>query len=236
MLVAMSRPFGQFSVALGELRAGLLAAAQRAGVSPSVLARQAIAAELARRNESVGARAAGAPASTHTLRRRRGAADLAVEVRVALPASDAERVTAAARRERMSRSEYLAVLVSGAFVAGSAAAIRSSGPAGDQGRWAASHGAGSGDLLPQVVKDLGGLRDALVASTVQVGAVGRNVNQIARSLNTTPGVLSQRDRGELARLARLIEAHVAAAGAVLLALRPVVRVRQAKGKQDAGRD
>ena len=48
-MVAMSRPFGQFSVALGELRAGLLAAAQRAGVSPSVLARQAIAVELERR-------------------------------------------------------------------------------------------------------------------------------------------------------------------------------------------
>ena len=132
-------------------------------------------------------------------------------------------MTAAARRERMSRSEYLAVVVIAALEAGSTAAIR--------GPWPGARR----DALPVESKDLGGLRDALVASTVQVGAIGRNVNQIARSLHITPGVMSARDRGDLARLVPLVEAHVAAAGAVLSVLRPVVGARRAKRREDGGR-
>jgi hypothetical protein len=225
MLVAMSRPAGQFSVSLGELRAALYAAAGRAGLSPSVLLRQALAVELERRAVAGGDRPVRptTAASPSPQSRLRGATDAAVEVRVVLPASDAARVTAAARRERMSRSEYLAVVVTAALEAGWGPAIGGPLP-------------GARRAAPPVEnKDLGGLRDALVASTVQVGAVGRNVNQIARSLHITPGVLSARDRGDLVRLVPVIEAHVAAAGAVLSVLRPVVGVRRAKRREDGGR-
>jgi hypothetical protein len=221
----MSRPLGQFSVALGDLRDALYEAAHRAGLSPSVLLRQALAAELERRTAGSRLRPphskSTAVPSPH--RRRRSARDAATEVRVALPATDAARVTAAARRQRMSRSEYLAVVVATALEAGSPSAIRSP--------WLnAPH-----DALLKEINDLDGLRDALVASTVQVGAIGRNVNKIARSLHTTPGVLSAGDRGDLARLVPLIEAHVAAAGAVLSVLRPVVGVRRAKRRGDGAR-
>jgi len=210
----MSRPAGQFSVSLGDLRAALYAAAESAGLSPSVLLRQALAAELERRAAANGARPAppNFAALSSSKRRWRGVSNAAVEVRVVLPASDAARVTAAAQRERMSRSEYLAVVVAGALEAAKPARI----------------GAPWSQSSPQETKNLGGMRDALVASTVQVGAVGRNVNQIARSLHMTPGVLSERDRSELARLVPLIEAHVAAAGSVLSVLRPVVGARRAK--------
>jgi hypothetical protein len=218
MLVAMSRPAGQFSVSLGDLRAELYAAAESAGLSPSVLLRQALTAELERRAAASGAQRAqpNFTARPSSPKRRRDVSNVAVEVRVVLPASDAVRVTTAAQRERMSRSEYLAVVVAGALEAAS------------QSRHRAPWSPALPDAPPKEMKDLGGLRDALVASTVQVGAVGRNVNQIARSLHITPGVLSARDRDELARLVPLIKAHVAAAGAVLSVLRPVVGARRAK--------
>jgi hypothetical protein len=74
-----------------------------------------------------------------------------------------------------------------------------------------------------------------VASTVHLGAVGRKVNQIVQWLHITPGVMSARDHGDLARLMPLIEAHEAAAGVVVSVLRPVVGARGAKRREDGGR-
>jgi len=184
-----------------------------------VLARQAVAAELARRGApEVGRRQlAGARTTVQPYRAPKGV----VEVRVALPAADAARISAAAQREQMSRSEYLAVVIGGALEVASPTSAEVAGPFG----WK--------NADPTIVSDLASVRDALVASTYQIGALGRNVNQIARSLNTTPGVLSARDRANLARVVPLIEAHLSAAGAVLLALRPVVAVRKWWGRRNA---
>ncbi len=84
---------------------------------------------------------------------------------------------------------------------------------------------------------LAGMRQALVASTSQIAALGRNVNQIARSLNGNPSVVSQQNLETLAAVAARVDGHVDVAGAVLLALRPVVAARRAirGASDDAGR-
>ncbi len=74
---------------------------------------------------------------------------------------------------------------------------------------------------------LAGMRQALVASTSQIAALGRNVNQIARSLNGNPSVVSKQDLETLAAVAGRVDRHVDLAGAVLLELRPVVVARRA---------
>ena len=80
---------------------------------------------------------------------------------------------------------------------------------------------------PGYAKALAGMREALVGSTSQIAALGRNVNQIARSLNGNPGVVSQQNLEALAAVAGRVDRHVELAGAVLLALRPVVAARRA---------
>src|SRR5258706_4609683 len=74
---------------------------------------------------------------------------------------------------------------------------------------------------------LAGMREALVGSTSQIAALGRNVNQIARSLNGNSGVVSKQNLETLAAVAARVDRHVELAGAVLLALRPVVAARRA---------
>jgi len=71
------------------------------------------------------------------------------------------------------------------------------------------------------------MRAALVGSTSQIAALGRNVNQIARSLNGNAGVVSKQNLETLAAVADRVDRHVELAGAVLLALRPVVAARRA---------
>ncbi len=72
-----------------------------------------------------------------------------------------------------------------------------------------------------------GLRQALVGSTSQIAALGRNVNQIARCLNGSSGAVSKQNLETLAAVAGKVDKHVDLAGAVLLALRPVVVARRA---------
>ena len=201
----------QLSVDLGPLKAGLYQAAHRAGVSPSSLARKAIAALLAPTTSERGVELSqqGPRAAVE----REKPEDKVLEVRVKLREEDARKASGCARAEGLSRSEYLAVLV------------------GEAMRGVARRGATSpnrGGLgLPGLPRDLVGMREALVGSTSQIAALGRNVNQIARSLNGNPRVVSQQHLETLAAVADRVDRHVDLAGAVLLALRPVVAARRA---------
>ena len=207
----MSARAGQLSVDLGPLKVGLYQAAHRAGVSPSALARKAIAALLAATTSEreVEFSQRGPRAAVE-----RGEAEGKVlEVRVKLREEDARKASGCARAEGLSRSEYLAVLVGEAM----------RGVAQRAGTSANRSGLGSLGLA----RDLAGMREALVGSTSQIAALGRNVNQIARSLNGNPGVVSNQDLETLASVADKVDRHVDLAGAVLLALRPVVAARRA---------
>jgi hypothetical protein len=199
------------SVDLGPLKASLYQGAHRAGVSPSALARKAIAALLApTTNES------GVEVSQQGPRawvERREPETKVLEVRVKLREGDARRASGCARAEGLSRSEYLAVLV----VEAMRAVAKHAGTSPNRGRLGS----------PAPARDLAGLREALVGSTSQIAALGRNVNQIARSLNGNPGLVGKQNLETLATLVDRVDRHVDLAGAVLLALRPVVAVRRA---------
>ncbi len=93
----MGKPAGSFTVALGDdLRASLITAARKAGVSASSLARRSIAQGLA---ESSGEHRRSSPTP------RSG--EPTKEVRVTMPQSAAVRLSAAARAAGMTRSAYL---------------------------------------------------------------------------------------------------------------------------------
>src|SRR6266403_2220431 len=105
----MSVRSGRMSVDLGPLKASLYQAAHRAGVSPSTLARKAISALLAptTSESEVEVSQQGPRAGVE----RREPEAKVLEVRVKLREEDARRASECARTERLSRSEYLAVLV-----------------------------------------------------------------------------------------------------------------------------
>jgi len=189
---------------------GLYQAAHRACVSPSVLARKAIEAFLnstasetgveVLRSESIAAVERGKPE------------DKVLEVRVKLHQEDARKAAGCARAEGLSRSEYLAMLLGEAM---GGVARRTGASANRGGLWS-----------PGPARDLAGMREALVGSTSQIAALGRNVNQIARSLNGNPGVVSKQNLETLTAVAASVDSHVDLAGAVLLALRPVIAARR----------
>jgi hypothetical protein len=205
------------SVDLGPLKASLYQAAHRAGVSPSALARKAIAALLASTtSESEVEVSRSEPRGT--VEREKPKVKV-LEVRVKLGEGDARRAAGCARAEGLSRSEYLAVLVTEAMREVAKHAGMSAKRGGLGSPWQARH--------------LAGMREALVGSTAQIAALGRNVNQIARALNANPGMVSKQNLETLAAVASRVDRHVDLAGAVLLALRPVVAARRAiRGASD----
>jgi len=207
----MSARAGQLSVDLGPLKADLYQAAQRAGVSPSVLARKAIAASLDPTTSESGVECSRL--GPRAVVQRGKPEGNVLEVRVKLREEDARRASGCARAEGLSRSEYLAVLVVEAMrgVAKHAGTLANRG-----GLWP------SGQAMA-----LAGMRQALVGSTSQIAALGRNVNRIARSLNGDSGAVSKQILDTLAAVAGKVDKHVDLAGAVLLALRPVVAARGA---------
>jgi len=208
------------SVDLGPLKAGLYQAAHRTGVSPSVLARKAISDLLDSTTSESGVEVLQ-PGPRAAVERGKPEGEV-LEVRVKLHQEDARRASGCARAEGLSRSEYLAVLVGEAM-------RRVARRAG-----ASANRAGPGS--PGPAGDLAGMREALVGSTSQIAALGRNVNQIARSLNGSPGVVSKQNLETLAAVAGRVDRHVDLAGAVLLALRPVVAARRAiRGARDDAR-
>ena len=99
----MGKPTGSFTLALGdELKAQLVAAACKAGTSPSALARRAIARALAGR---VVDRRSSSPAPS--------AGEAMKEFRVTVPESAAARLAAAARAAGMTRSAYVSTAALG---------------------------------------------------------------------------------------------------------------------------
>jgi hypothetical protein len=210
-LFRMSERASQLSVDLGPLKARLYQAAHCAGVSPSALARKAIAALLAPLTPESGVeRPQQGPRAAVERGKREGKV---LEVRVKLHEEDAMRASGCARAEGLSRAEYLAVLVGEAMrgVAKRTAISANRGGLGSPGQAMA----------------LAGMREALVGSTSQIAALGRNVNQIAHSLNGNPSMVSKQNLETLAAIAERVDRHVDLAGAVLLALRPVVAARRA---------
>ena len=201
---------GRMSVDLGPLKAGLYQAAHRAGVSPSALARKAISALLDSTTSESGVEVLQ-PGPRATVERRKPEGKV-LEVRLKLREEDAWRASGCARAEGLSRSEYVAVLVGEAM----------RGVAKRAGTSANRSGLGS----PGQAMALAGMREALVGSTSQIAALGRNVNQIARSLNGNAGVVSKQNLETLATVVDRVDRHVDLAGAVLLALRPVVATRR----------
>jgi hypothetical protein len=199
------------SVDLGPLKASLYQVAHRAGVSPSALARKAIAALLAPTTSDSEVEVSQQGPRVGVARREPEANVL--EVRVKLSEDDARRASECARVEGLSRSEYLAVLVGGAM---REVAKHTGTPVNRGGLWS-----------PVQARALAGMREALVGSTSQIAALGRNVNQIARALNANPGMVSKQNLETLAAVASRVDRHVDLAGAVLLALRPVVAARRA---------
>jgi hypothetical protein len=207
----VSARVGQLSVDLGPLKANLYEAAHRAGVSPSVLTRRAIAALLGSTASECGPEVSQ-PAPTAAIERGRPEGKV-LEVRLKLHEEDARRAAAYARAEGLCRSEYLAVLMSEAV---REVAKRAGTSANRGGLWSLGQ-----------ARHLAGMREALVGSTSQIAALGRNVNQITRSLNGNSGVVSKQNLETLAAVAGRVDRHVELAGAVLLALRPVVAARRA---------
>jgi hypothetical protein len=199
------------SVDLGPLKASLYQAAHRVNISPSALARKAIAALLApTTNESeVKVSQQGPRAGVE----RREPEAKVLKVRVKLREEDARRASGCARVEGLSRSEYLAVLVGEAM---REVEKRGGTSANRGGPWSLGQ-----------ARHLAGMREVLVGSTAQIAALGRNVNQIARALNGNPGMVSKQNLETLAAVATRVDRHVDLAGAVLLALRPVVAARRA---------
>ena len=216
----MSARAGQLSVDLGPLKVGLYQAAHRAGVSPSVLARKAIAALLDSTTSESGVEVLR-PGPRANVERGKPEGKV-LDVRLKLQEEDARTASGCARAEGLSRSDYLAVLVGEAIrgVAKRASTSVNRGGLGSPGQALA----------------LAGMREALVGSTSQIAALGRNVNQIARSLNGNSGVVSKQNLEALAAVADRVDRHVDLAGAVLLALRPVVAARRAiTGTRDDAR-
>jgi hypothetical protein len=201
------------SVDLGPLKASLYHAAHRAGVSPSALARKAIAALLAPTTSESEVEVSQQGPRAGVERREPEPEAKVLEVRMKLREGDARRASGCARAEGLSRSEYLAVLV----VEAMRRVAKHAGTSPNRG--------GLGSSAP--ARDLPGLREALVGSTSQIAALGRNVNQIARSLNGNPGLDSKQNLETLATVVDRVDRHVDLAGAVLLALRPVVAARRA---------
>jgi hypothetical protein len=216
----VSARVGQLSVDLGPLKAGLYEAAHRAGVSPSVLARKAIAGLLGSPTGESKAEVSQPVARTTVERGKRE--DKVLEVRVKLCEEDARRASGCARAEGLSRSEYLVVLV-GEAMRGLAKRAGSSANRG---------GLGS----PGQAMVLAGMLEALVGSTSQIAALESNVNQIARSLNGNTSVVSKQILETLAAVVDRVDRHVDLVGAVLLALRPVVAARRGtRGASDGAR-
>jgi hypothetical protein len=73
------------------------------------------------------------------------------------------------------------------------------------------------------------LVDALVKSNSELAAIGRNLNQVARSLNTWPGKTTAADRKVLAVTTTAVLAHLDVVSALVLSLRPP-RARRGGGE------
>ena len=120
------------------------------------------------------------------------------EIRVKVPTSAAARLAAAARAAGMIRSAYL----SAATLELAERSVAGGAPAAMLG-----------------VEAAGALRDALVKSNSGLAPIGRNLNQVARSLNAYPDQMSGADRQILVQLAHRVTEHLQLASDLLHAIR-----------------
>ena len=120
------------------------------------------------------------------------------EIRVRVPESVAVRLAAAACASGMTRSAYL-----------SAATAELTERSGGQVGKAPMHG----------IETAGALREALVKSNATLAPIGRNLNQVARALNTHPQQVSAEDRRNLAEAVRRVSEHLELASELLRVIR-----------------
>jgi len=128
-----------------------------------------------------------------------------VRISVRLGASDAASLARLAEHEGLSKTGYLLDLI-GQAVAGA-------------------------DIFADSERVPGRreLMAALVKSNSELAAIGRNLNQVARSLNSWPGRTTAADRDAIAATIAAVTAHLGAASSVLEALSP--RRRSQAGHQ-----
>jgi hypothetical protein len=126
------------------------------------------------------------------------------EIRVKVPRSAAARLAAAAGAAGMTRSAYVSAAT--IELAERSAARAAAGP------------------MPGI-EAAGALREALVKSNAILAPIGRNLNQVARSLNTYPGQMSSAERQNLAEVAHRVSEHLELASELLNAIRaPRIRL------------
>lgn len=71
-------------------------------------------------------------------------------------------------------------------------------------------------------RDLGSAVDALGRSTSELAALGRNLNQVARSLNAFPGRTTPVERAIVAETCRSVEHHLDVAARLMAQVRPLL--------------
>jgi hypothetical protein len=120
------------------------------------------------------------------------------EIRVKVPRNAASRLAAAARAAGMTRSAYVSAAT--VELAERSAARAAAGP------------------MPGI-EAAGALREALVKSNAILAPIGRNLNQVARSLNAYPGQMSNADRHNLAEVAHRVSEHLKLSSELLRAIR-----------------
>jgi Bacterial mobilisation protein (MobC) len=121
------------------------------------------------------------------------------EIRLKVPEGAAVRLAQAARAAGVTRS---------AFVSASAIGLAERSEA----RFMTEEQAAG-------IEAVGTLREALVKSNATLAPIGRNLNQVARVLNTQRGLVSKSDRENLAEIAQRVSAHLELASELLHAIR-----------------
>jgi hypothetical protein len=91
----------------------------------------------------------------------------------------------------------------------------------------AAQGCGNASTLPRAPALEAGVVEALVGSNAQLVRVGRNLNQVARSLNAAPDDVPRAALDAIREAIATVEAHVRRSAAVLAELEPKRRRRSA---------
>jgi hypothetical protein len=122
-----------------------------------------------------------------------------IEIRLRVTAGVAAQLAAAAREAGMTRTAYVST---------AAAEL-------------AERSAARGGRAPRApgLEVVGALREALAMSNANLAPIGRNLNQVARALNTHPGHMSSADREELTRVVRRLCEHLKISSQLLHAIR-----------------
>lgn len=198
------------TVELGELKAQLQARSAADGVSPSAWVREAILGRLEAHAEASEAIAERRPQSA-TAKPLDGQAPVAAQgVDSARGAGvyrawfDAEQTAKldviVARTGRRSRIKALHALLDGVQVGAEASA-----------------------------GNLGDAVQALARSNHELVAIGRNLNQVAKSLNAYPGKTTVADRMAIERVLATLRGHLEDAARLVAELRPTVKTKPGGG-------